>query len=56
MKKYKNGGIVPNSAILPIVSHERCWWKCKKCGGVYESWTIPPHTHCSTQTHYNTRK
>lgn len=42
--KFKNGGLVPDGYKPPKL--ERGWWKCLKCGAVYESWSKPPMHFC----------
>jgi hypothetical protein len=39
-KKFATGGMMPTDFKLPAV--ERGWWKCAKCGRLFESYSNPP--------------
>lgn len=45
MKKFASGGLVPPQEEMTLVVFDRGWWKCKKCGAIYEDYTIPPIHH-----------
>lgn len=45
-KKYSNGGLVPvtQNGEIKTIKLDRGWWKCKKCGAIFEAYTNPPIT------------
>lgn len=48
-KKYATCGVVPKGTVMPTMGMtERAWWKCKKCGVVYEAWSFSPLHNCDT--------
>ena len=52
--KFASGGfVVPTVEDRKFVLIDRGWWKCKKCGIIFESSTTPPLNHfCSFEVEY----
>lgn len=46
LKKFPQGGFVPKKdGDEKKVLLSRGWWKCKKCGALFEDYTDPPFIH-----------
>jgi len=45
MKQFTHGGLVSRSESVRRVVFDRGWWKCKKCGAIFEDYTSPPTLH-----------
>ena len=46
LNKFSNGGFVPKKdGDEKKVLLSRGWWKCKKCGAIFEAYTDPPLIH-----------
>ena len=43
--RFAQGGFLPRQDDKKRVLLDRGWWKCKKCGAIFEAFSSPPLNH-----------
>ena len=45
--RIRDGGYVGNGPLVDVSLYDRAWWKCSKCGAIFEAYETPPKHACA---------